>query len=125
MIWRFAIKNTGSTPTWATIEDNTTTITLADGTRRTLPMLGEPRGGVYLIPGQSVDVPGQFNAGGNARVEDVIAGRTQLDVSIRIIYSSPGAFGLENAYFYSAANRFRMNPQPGFFIASGMANQKR
>jgi hypothetical protein len=117
MTWRFVMKNVGTAPTWVTVKAHFGTVIDSTGVARTLPLFGEPMGGIYMMPGQTADLTSQLSdAGGNARVVDILAGRTKLRVEIRLSYDSPSAFGFGRTHKYEATSEFRVNPTPPRFV---------
>jgi len=114
MVWRFVLKNVGGLPAWVAVEENQAFVT-TDGQRSALPILGRSPGGIYLMPGQTADLGGQFSdAGGLARVSEVFSGRTELEARIRLAYEA-SALWWRNRYYYRVANTFRVHPLPAAF----------
>jgi len=123
MLWSFDLKNVGSVPALVKVEENRTYLT-TDG--QTIPgvMLPGPGTEMIYMPGQLVNVHGQFlQIEETPRFQDVLSGRTTLDVNLRLSYESPGPFWWNNKYHYAARTRFvtGFNP-PVFTMVSSDAN---
>jgi hypothetical protein len=113
--WTVTLKNVGTQPTWVTVKENRMTVT-RDGIAVDLPLLDQPNGGIYLMPTQTADLRGWLSdAGGHARVAEVLDGRTRLTIGIRLEYSSPGAI-FSRQFNYWSQIALQTAPQPPRFV---------
>lgn len=111
--WTFVLKNVGSVPAKVRLEENNITVTTTKGP---ITVPGDELTGVFLMPGQTATISGYTsNSGGIAKVEDVLSGRNILEVSIRLLYESPGGFLATSEYYYRAKSRFQAKHIPPAF----------
>lgn len=112
----FVLKNVGSVPAWLSVDENSATVR-AGGQTRTLPILGEPGGRMFLMPGQTANLNGHFtDASGIVLTSDVLSGKTTIDVTIHLSYEASGALWWKNAYYYRSINRFTTDSGPPAFV---------
>lgn len=118
MSWSFTLKNVGSVPGWMRTDEYVATLT-TDGRSITLPTQREKgEGRNFLMPGQTVGVSGNINDAilGPNTIMNVLAGKAQLEVRLRLSYESGGALWGANRYYYMAQSRFRTDVGPPVFV---------
>lgn len=123
MVWRFVMKNTGTSPAAVKLSKNVSTLTRR-GHSTTLPIIGVEPGSMILMPGQTADITGKCsNAGGVARVREVLDGAVVLRVDIQLDYRTLGSRWWNRSFKFEVLNRCRHDyPRPAFIMERGTAN---
>jgi hypothetical protein len=122
MAWSFVLKNTGAVPALVTLEKNLCQFTTGDR-RVDLPVIGEPRGQIILMPDQEANVPAGFPDSGDYKAQDVLSGKTILTVEVELSYTAIGWWWWKRTFIYRFKNRFRHDYFPqAFIMESGFAD---
>jgi len=118
--WRIVFKNSGARPARVQTVKNQTTLT-TDGVRKIIPTSGSPASHTVLMPGVESQIFG--SAGDGVNVNDLLSGRTKLEVEVEFSYEATGDLLWSSKYHYKTKQLFEPTIRPmGFITTSGDAN---
>jgi len=124
IVWKMVVKNVGSLPAFMTVQENSARLATPAGTS-TLASLGAiGRAGTMVMPGQTVDLLGQYTeVGGPVPMSDILSGTAALNITVRLTYEFPSWLRAGRRY-YNADVLFHVveGVAPGFTMISAEAN---
>ena len=120
--WKFVLKNSGSLPAWGRVEELHVLVTQAAQAHDVANP--SPFNKFFLMPQETADITGRVvDPPGQQLVSEILAGRSQLTVSIRVAYEPGGGLWWKSHYYYLLRSGFTTQAYPpGFTIISAEAN---
>lgn len=124
IVWKLVVKNVGVLPGFLTVRENAARLTTPSTTSTLGSLGGIGEAGTMVMPGQTVDLLGQYSEiGGAVPMADILSGNATLTVSVKLYYTFP-SWLWAGVRTYDAEIRFHTvkGVVPGFVMVSAKAN---
>lgn len=124
VIWKLVVKNVGALPGFLTVRENVARLTTPSTTSTLGSLGGIGQAGAMVMPGQTVDLVGQYSeVGGAVPMADILSGTATLSISVKLSYTFP-SWLWAGVRTYDAEIRFHTvkGVAPGFVMLSAKAD---